>query len=223
MTRTITKLFGGLGHGEAVPAYFGDDLGEWERVGVGKSIYERRQYDFGGDRFAAWVEVSVDNSLSREVVFWFTRALLDVSIEKQREVLHISMEATGRYANIINLAGYAGLFAVWTQLCSGFTPVTNLGVALLLILSISCYVGLEVLGMVIRSFSAQRIAKAVAGPSEDFESAMDAHRDLISLAASRIGPTQNVVMFVALGSAVAAFGVLASAVIHGLLLQMCMA
>jgi len=218
--RRISRLFGGLGHGEPVPSYW-EEIAKWTRAGVdGETIYEERSYKFGDHTYFIWTEASVFDTVSRDIVYWFSRSMDQVSIDKQQELLNTSMDAASRYTNVIMLVGYAALFTLWAELRSSFTPITELSSAFFLATSVALFVGLEVMGMLVRSSRLQEIAKALNDP-ENYERRLAEYRSRTADLAKRLVPGQKLATWIAIGCAVAALLILMSAILHGAVMRFC--
>lgn len=65
------------------------------------------------------------------------------------------------YANTINVAGYAAMFAIWSFTRSQLSPVTTLVVALLLLVSIGVFILFEVYKMVVSALDARAFGEVV--------------------------------------------------------------
>lgn len=213
----ITRLFGGIAHGERVPAWFTEGNSVFSRTGVGATLYELRSYEFGSDTYEVWTDAEVTDLNASYPAQWHARVMRDVSIEKQREIVTVAMDAASRYTNVIMVAGYAALFALWSQMRATFTPLTSLTIAILLAVSVSLFVALEILGMVIRSYSFNKVVKLVDGDSDQFAAGLSSHQQRLKNAASRIIPFQMTAMWTAIATGALAFVVTVSALVHAAL------
>ena len=72
-------------------------------------------------------------------------------IKKQKEVITASYEQAKQYSNIIILAGYAGLFAIWNFTKQSLENWQTLSVGLLTIISVLIYIIFELYGAWLRT------------------------------------------------------------------------
>lgn len=218
MQYTLARLLGGVANGKDVPGDW-ELISEWEEPGTElKSVYEKRHFYDGGDRFDVWVAVDVPEPDFQAVMRWHREMYRGDLVTAQKDMLKESMASAMSYTNIIMVAGYAALFALWTQM-SGigfgkFTPLTSLAAAIFLCLSVLAFIGWELFGMIVRSSVNLAIAKAVNDPSQ-FQARIAAHQETMAAFARKFQPIWVVVMFVAVGFALLAFITMLSALLHG--------
>jgi hypothetical protein len=218
MDYTLSKLMGGIANGMDVPGDW-EFISEWEEPGTGrKSIYEKRHFYYGGDRFDVWVAVEVPEPDFQAIMQWHREMYRGDLVAAQKDVLHESMAAATNYTNVIMVAGYAALFTLWVQMSGDgpgkFTRLTSFAAALSLSISVLAFVGWEIAGMVIRSKVNIALARAVNNPAE-FESRVREHREKMSALMRHFQPIWAVVISVAAGGALIAFGIMLSALLHG--------
>ena len=75
----------------------------------------------------------------------------DEFVKKQKEVITASHEHAKQYSNIIILAGYAGLFAIWNFTKQSLENWQTLSVGLLTIISVLIYIIFELYGAWLRT------------------------------------------------------------------------
>lgn len=218
MDFTLSKLMGGIANGKDVPGDW-ELISEWVEPGTGaKSIYEKRHFYHGGDRFNVWVAVDVPEPDFLAIMHWHREMYRGDLVAAQKEVLRESMAAAASYANVIMVVGYAALFTLWVQMSGDgpgkFTPLTSFVVAIFLSLSVLAFVGWELFGMIVRSKVNIALARAVNDPSE-FEENMREHRERMASLMRRFQPAWAAAISIAAGSALAAFAVMLSALLHG--------
>ena len=138
-------------------------------------------------------------------------------VSAQKEMLQHAMSSAKDYANVIMLAGYAALFTMLSQ-GKDFTKATSLSAGVLLALSVLCFVGLEVFGMLLRNSSNKAIARAVNDPYR-FEQHISNYQESTAELARKMIPFQSAVMWIAITTALIAFLIMLSAMIDGLWLN----
>ena len=125
------------------------------------------------------------------------------------------MEAAKHYNQVITAVGFAGLFAVWSQMKAGFTPLTSLAAILLICIAIVCFVGWEVFGMIVRARSNLSVAAALSGGEANAMELLTEHRHKMHGFIQRYRKVWQVVVIAAVASAAAAGLVMLSAIVHG--------
>lgn len=141
-------------------------------------------------------------------------------LEAQKELLADTFSQARAYTNVLLAAGYAGFFGIWAFVRSYLTPGEVLWSALLAMVSLAMFVAWEVFGMYMRSRTLIAIAKAVAEP-ERFEELMLAYQRSARDRAIRFGRIWVVTVWGTVVTGLAAFCVLLSAFMRGLLLVYC--
>lgn len=223
MDYTINKLLGGVANGKDVPVDW-QSIAEWEEVGTGrKSIYEVRHFYHGDDRFDVWVAADVPEQDFQAVLWWHREMYRGDLVGAQKELLHESIQAAASYTNVIMVAGYAALFTLWVQMSGDgagkFTPATSFFAAISLFISVLAFVAWEVFSMFLRSYINLEIAKAVNDP-QNFEAHIINHREKMADLGRKLQPVWLVVLAVSVLFGLASFGVMMSALFHGLLLSL---
>src|SRR5690606_4600684 len=136
-------------------------------------------------------------------------------IDAQKELLAHTFSQAQAYTNLILVAGYAGFFAIWTQLGADMTRATKFWSGLLIALSVAGFIAWEVYGMIQRSRSMLGIARAVNDPAR-FEQLMEEQRATEHDRAVQIGRAWLVALPFIAGTGFAALFILLSAFVHGL-------
>jgi hypothetical protein len=218
MDYTLTRLLGGIANGKDVPGDW-EVISEWEEPGTGqKSVYEKRHFYDGGDRLNVWVAVDVPEPDFQAIMRWHREMYRGDLVAAQKDMLHESMAAATNYTNVIMVAGYAALFALWAQMSGQgvgkFTPATSFAAAICMSLSVLAFIGWEVFGMTLRSTVNLSIAKAVNDPSR-FEEHMRSYREHMGSIARRFQHAWIIVVSVAAGFALLAFAIMLSGLLHG--------
>ncbi len=218
MDHTLSKLMGGIANGKDVPGDW-ESISEWVEPGTGaKSVYEKRHFYQGSDRFNVWVAAGVLESDFLAIMHWHREMYRGDLVNAQKDLLRESMAAAASYTNVIMVVGYAALFALWAQMSGNgsgkFTHLTSFASAIFLALSVSAFVGWEVFGMIFRSKINISLARAVNNPSE-FESHMRDHKEKMASLMRYLQPAWAVVICLAAGTALIAFGIMLSALLHG--------
>lgn len=158
----VPKLLGGVANGQDVPPDW-EMISEWIVPGTElKSIYERRAYIQGENRYIVWTDVTVNQQVFETILFWHRETHRSEQIASQRSFLQENMEAAKRYNEVVTAIGFAGLFTLWTQLKGTFAPFTSLSAVLLLCVAIALFVGWELFGMHTRASSNLGVAKALS-------------------------------------------------------------
>ncbi|MBO9903380.1 hypothetical protein J7435_15850 [Xanthomonas phaseoli pv. dieffenbachiae] len=158
----INRLLGGAGHAEKVPGDWEDGFETWQKNGVDATRYARREYNVRGHEVTVWVDEALKAEDARAIIEWWTVCFDERAFAAQKELLKEGMSTAGQYTNVIMLAGYAALFAIWSQMKDRFTDNTMLAAAILMIVSLSFFVGWELYGMTIRLRNLLGMAKSVA-------------------------------------------------------------
>jgi hypothetical protein len=218
MDYTLSRLMGGIANGKDVPGDW-ELISEWVEPGTdAKSVYEKRHFYQGGDRFDVWVAVDVPEPDFLAIMRWHREMYRGDLVAAQKDVLRESMAAATSYTNVIMVAGYAALFALWVQMAGDepgkFTRLTSFAAAIFLSLSVLAFVGWEIFGMLVRSKVNIALARAVNNPPE-FESNMRDHREKMASLMRYLHPAWVVVISLAAGGALIAFGIMLSALLHG--------
>jgi hypothetical protein len=139
----------------------------------------------------------------------------DEMLAAQKELLSHTFSQAQAYTNVILAAGYAGFFAIWSQMGPNLTPATKFWSGLLISLSVAGFVGWEVYGMIIRSKSMLGIAQAVNNP-EQYQQLMAEHRETQHHRAVQVGRMWLVALPLIAGTGFTALAIMLSAFIHGL-------
>lgn len=218
MDYTLSRLLGGVANGKDVPGDW-ELISEWEEPGTGaKSIYEKRHFYDGGDRFNVWVAVDVPEPDFQAIMRWHREMYRGDLVSVQKDVLHESMAAATSYTNVIMVAGYAALFALWAQMSGTgpgkFTPLTSFAAAICMSVSVLAFIGWEIFGMTLRATVNNRIAQAL-NDAPRFEEHMHNYRERMSALALRFQHAWVITVSVAAGSALLAFGIMLSGLLHG--------
>lgn len=223
MDYTLTRLLGGIANGKDVPGDW-QLISEWEEPGTGlKSIYEKRHFYDGGDRFNVWVEVNVPEPDFQAIMRWHREMYRGDLVAAKKDMLQESMSAATNYTNVIMVAGYAALFALWAQMSGQgvgkFTPLTSMTAAISLSLSVLAFIGWEIFGMILRSRVNLNIVRAINDPPR-FEEHMRSYRERIGRFARKFQYAWITVVSIAAGFALLAFGIMLSGLLHGAWLAM---
>lgn len=218
MDYTLSKLMGGIANGKDVPGDW-ELVSAWVEPGTGtKSVYEKRHFYQGSDRFNVWVAVEVPEPDFLAIMHWHREMYRGDLVSAQKDVLRESMAAAASYTNVIMVAGYAALFALWAQMSGDgpgkFTHWTSFVAAIFLSLSVLAFVGWEIFGMIVRSKINIALARAVNNPHE-FESNIRDHKEKMESLMRYLQPAWAVVISLATGGALIAFGIMLSALLHG--------
>lgn len=210
----VTKLLGGVANGEDAPGDW-DEISEWTKPGTTeKSMYEQRSYFSGEHRYVVWVDIATSDETFLATMKWHKEMYRGDLVAAQKDLLRESMVAARSFTNAVMVAGYAALFVFWSTSREVLTPLTLFCAAIALAISVLFFIGWEMFGMILRSRLNVGIARAVNEPQR-YEHLMR------SVAEDRAGfmrkfyPTWLVVISVAAGCALLAFGILLSAFIHG--------
>lgn len=99
-------------------------------------------------------------------------AELDKQMEKAIELNARVYEKSASYSNVMMLAGYAGIFAIWTFVKTDLSPRATEVVALLLGMSLIIYVTFELYAMFMRAQPLSEVAKQTSAKPTDFFAAM---------------------------------------------------
>lgn len=136
-------------------------------------------------------------------------------LEAQKELLAHTFSQAQSYTNLIIVAGYAGFFAIWTQMASEMAPATRFWSGLLISLSVAGFIGWEVYGMILRSKAMLEIARAVNDPQR-YEELMIEHRAKQNDKAIQIGRIWLIALPFIAGTAFLALLIILSFFIHSL-------
>lgn len=214
MDYTLKKLLGGIANGKDVPGDW-ELISEWVEPGTGiSSIYGKRDFILGDDRFTVWVESTVPEPVFQAIMQWHREMYRGDLVEAQKDLLKESITAAISYTTIIMVVGYAALFAFWSFGEDRFTPATLFWSGILLAISVFVFVGFELAGMIIRARINLAIAEAVRNPAE-FEMKMRTWREAQGSFVIRFQRVWIWTVGAAAGAAVLAFGVMLSAMVHG--------
>lgn len=121
------------------------------------------------------------------------------------------------YTNVIMVAGYAGMFALWNMQADRLTPVTSLSVGLLLAISLAAFVGWEIYGMVERFSAMSAMRKSLDNPVR-FAGEVKRYSQRTTTLMRVFERYWHPVIWIAAGSAVLAMAILLSAFAHGIVL-----
>lgn len=218
MDHVSTKLLGGVANGRTVP----DD---WEGVSVWrvpgtdlKSTYEVRQYFHGQDCIGVWVAFDVPEPDFRAIMAWHLEMQRGSLAVATRELMKEQGAAAVSYTNVILVVGYAGLFAMWQALSSGkdweLTAATSMFAAIFLAISAAAFVGWELFAMVLRGKAALALARGSSEP-ERFLEHFQAHQRAMDRISGALGKVWAYVTGTAIVTAVVAFSIMLSAMLHG--------
>ena len=218
MDYTLSKLLGGVANGKDVPGDWAL-ISEWIVPGTDiKSIYDKRHFYHGDDRFDVWVATDVPEPDFIAIMQWHREMYRGDLVAAQKSLLHESISAAANYSNVIMVVGYAGLFTLWAQMTGHgvgkFTPLTSFIVALCLALSVIAFLGWELFGMVLRTRTNIKIAQAVNDPSQ-FERHIKSYREEMETLTRKLLPAWKYVFAIAVVFALAAFGIILSALVNG--------
>ncbi len=212
----MLKLLGGVGNGLGVPTHWeSGERYEFTIPGTDNSgFYEARQYFRDSDVYYVWVETTVPPEGFLAVMFWHFEMERGTLVDAQKDLLHTSMTSSTQYTNVIMVVGYAALFTLWTQTKGMFTTATTLWSGVFLAISILFFVGWEVTQMIMRSMFNIRIGRAVAD-IDLFRERMRAVNQQQQSFIRRLYPAWTVVIAIAVASALSAFTIMLSALLHG--------
>ena len=218
MDYTLTKLMGGVANGKDVPGDW-ELISEWVVPGTDeKSIYEKRSFYQGADRFIVWVEVTVPEHAFLAIMQWHREMYRGDLVAAQKDMLQESTAAAVNYNNVIMLVGYAALFTIWSQMTGNavgkFTPATTFWAAIFLCVSVLVFVSWEIFGMIFRGTMNVGIAKDVNDPVT-FEAKMMARRENLAAFGRRFMGVWLTTVTVAVVSAAVAFTIMLFALLHG--------
>lgn len=214
MEYTLTKLLGGIANGKDVPGDW-ELISEWPEPGTErKSIYDKRSFHQGADRFTVWVAVEVPEADFQAIMHWHREMYRGDIVAVQKEMLKESISAATNYTNLIMVVGYAALAALLTNGKGMFTPLTFLLATVFLALSACAFVAWEIYGMTVRSKSGIYLARAV-NDSMTFEARLKSHQDAMATAMRRLYPLWVTNIAIAGGCGLASFLIMLSAYIHG--------
>ncbi len=136
-------------------------------------------------------------------------------LEAQKELLAHTFSQAQSYTNLIIVAGYAGFFAIWTQMASEMAPATKFWSGFLISLSVAGFIAWEVYGMILRSKAMLGIARAVSDP-ERYEELILEHRARQHDKAIQVGRTWLIALPFIAGTALFALLIILSFFIHSL-------
>lgn len=211
----VPKLLGGVANGQDVPPHW-TMISEWVVPGIEvRSIYEKRAFIHGADRFLVWTDVTVAEQTFESLMFWHRETHRSELLSLQREFLREGMEAAKNYNQVITAVGFAGLFAIWTQMKAEFTPLTSFAAVLMISIAVVCFVGWEVFGMIVRVRSNLSVAAAMSEDEANPMQLLAEHRQKMRGFVGRYGTASIAVIVAAVGSAAVAGLVMLSAIVHG--------
>ena len=139
------------------------------------------------------------------------RELLDA----QKELLAHTFSQAKAYTNVILVAGYAGVFAIWSFLKDDLTKATAFSSGLLISISLALFIAWEVYSMFFRSQSILGVARALEDPDR-FEQLMLDYRTSEQERIIRYGRIWLIQLPLVVATGFGAIGVLVSAFVHGL-------
>jgi hypothetical protein len=210
------KLMGGIGHTHDVPKTW-ESGNEYDYSLPGDpaySTYTRRRFYRGDDVYYVWVNYDLEHEAFVAMMHWHTEMMLGGQIEAQKQILDTAMKAASNYTNVIMVVGYAAIFTLWSQSKDELTAATSFWVAIFLCLSVMAFIAWEVLGMVMRSMSLIKIARAVS----DVNLYAERMRESTALQQEftrRMFKPWVVVVTVAAGCGLLAFVIMLLAMMHG--------
>ena len=135
--------------------------------------------------------------------------------DRQKEMLADTFSQARSYTNIIMVAGYAGIFALWNAITKELTPETNLGVGILVAVSITTFVGWEIFGLAQRFAAMSSMRRSLDNPARAADE-MERYKARAILALRFLERHWHQVIWVALGTAAAAMMMLLSGMCHAL-------
>jgi hypothetical protein len=136
-------------------------------------------------------------------------------LEAQKELLAYTFSQAQSYTNLIIVAGYAGFFAIWTQMAGEMAPATRFWSGLLISISVAGFIGWEVYGMILRSKSMFGVARAVNDPQR-YEELIAQHRAEQKEVAIQVGRIWLIALPFIAGTAFLALLIILSFFIHSL-------
>lgn len=211
----VPKLLGGVANGQDVPPDW-TMVSEWVVPGTeAKSLYEKRAFIHGADRFLVWTDMSLSEDAFQALIFWHRETHRSELLSSQREFLREGMAAAKSYNQVITAIGFAGLFAIWTQMKVEFTPLTSFAAVLMISIALVCFVGWEIFGMVVRTRANLSVAAALSGEDANAMTMLAEHRRKMHGFIERYGKASQVVIAVAVVAGAAAGLVMLSAIVHG--------
>lgn len=134
---------------------------------------------------------------------------------EQKEFLEKAMTQAQAYTNLIMLAGYAGLFALWQVAKEHLTPLSAYMAGILLIISLAVFIAMEIYGMYLRSKDLFRTARAVDDP-ESYIANVARHREDAANRAVRLAQLHPYGFFTSIVSGGGAALIILLAFCHGL-------
>lgn len=137
-------------------------------------------------------------------------------LEAQKELLSSSFNHAMAYTNIIILGGYASFFAIWNFTKPHLSKEQILWSALLMTASLMSFVAFEIYGMILRSHSILRLAKAVKDP-ENFEALLGEYQNQEKTKVTRYGRVWVVALVISVATGFSAASILVWAFIRELL------
>lgn len=213
----VERLLGGPGNGALVPSEWRGRHEVWTELGEAVAVYESREHEVGGHTVAIWVNEVVPSGDSAAIARWFVGTTNDRMVSVQREFLKEAIGLASQYTTVIMVAGYAALFAFWSQSKGTFTTNTYLSVAVLLAISVIAFVGWELYGMFLRSTSMLGIAAAV-GDREEFVDRLLKHNEKQALRSEKTMLPWALTSGLSAATGAAALIVMVCAFLHGLYL-----
>lgn len=135
--------------------------------------------------------------------------------DRQKEMLADTFSQARSYTNVILVAGYAGIFALWNAITKELTPATNLGVGLLVAISISTFVGWEIFGLAQRFAAMSSMRRSLDNPARA-AAEIEKYKGRAVLALRFLERYWHKVIWLALGTAGLAMFMLLSGMCHAL-------
>lgn len=213
MDYTLIKLLGGVANGKDVP-------GDWESISVWaepgterRSLYDKRHFFHGNDRYTVWVDTEVPEPAFLDVMFWHREMYRGDIVAIQKDVLRESISTATNYTNIIMVVGYAALAGLLTNGKDVFTPLTFFLATIFLALSVLIFVAWEIYGMTVRSRSGIAMAQAV-NDAATFEERIRAHQEAMAKTMRNLLPLWATNIALAAGFGLASFLTMLSAYVH---------
>lgn len=211
----VPKLLDGVGNGLSVPSRWVDGEQDYQLAGTEhKSTYTLRSYFERDDVYYVWAEKGLGQQAFFTAMFWHRELYRGSLVDAQKDLLHEAMAAAQSYTNVIMVVGYAALFTLWAQTKGNFTMATTLVAGIFLALSVLCFVGWEIFGMIVRSKANIAIGRAVNNPPE-FEARMNNFKADQQVFMRRFYPIWIAVIGSAVGTALMGFVIMLCALMHG--------
>jgi hypothetical protein len=135
--------------------------------------------------------------------------------DRQKEMLADTFSQARSYTNVIMVAGYAGIFALWNALSKELTPATNLGIGLLVAVSICAFIGWEIYGITQRFAATSVMRRSLDNPARA-AAEVEKYKARAVLTMRLLDRNWHVVISLALGTAALAMLMLLSGMCHAL-------